>query len=434
MAILGAVILTLCTTVGVLLRYAPFASVVTTLERRRMGICCFTCSTVNVLVLVGMLTAWKIEGAFLYLRYGMILYASILTVASIFIIPGKIREHLFVFGVVSTCNYLLMSVPNFLITLIQGLSAEAYLLLILITYAVLLLATYFPLRALLCSTVTPFLYLENGAYWNTIWFIPIALFGTRFLFVGGEHNSGSLLQLLSSGLSGTIIILMCLSISQDHRRMNEYQNLQQQLLNQKLHYSELQTRVENARKTRHDLKHHVAAILHFVKCNDREGARNYCLDLMDRVEGSDRIPYTGNTAVDGVLYHYMQRAAEHKVDLQNMGVIRSHGIADMDLCVLLGNALDNALAGCLTIPEHRSIQVVSQSEDQLLSIMVRNTFDGKVELGAEGILSRKRKNAMGVGIRSMETVCQQYGGSMELQYDESTFTVVFVLPLKESEE
>lgn len=427
--IICAVLLALCDTAGILLRYAPFAPVVTPRQRKVLLITYSVFSAVNLVVLLALFSFWGMEGVFAHLRFGMILYSAVLTVVNILVIREKTREHLFVFGVVCTCKYLLLAVPNYLITLVQVMSAEAYLYLILIAYTVLLVATYFPLRTLLCSTVTPILYLVDGTYWNTIWFIPIALFGSRFLFAGGEHNSGGLLQLLSSGLSGAIIILMCLSISQDHQRLRERQNLQQQLLNQKIHYSELQTRAEDARKTRHDLKHHLAAILHFVELNDRDGARNYCLELMGRVDGRDWIPYTGNTAVDGVLYYYMQQAAEHKIDFQSVGVVQNPGIADIDLCVLLGNALDNALAGCMTIPERRSIQVVSQSENQLLSILVRNTFDGKLEQSEEGLLSRKRHKTVGVGIHSMEAVCQQYGGSMEIQYDDTTFTVMFVLPL-----
>lgn len=426
-----ALLLTLCVFGGVLLRYAPFVPMVTRREKKTLWICYAGLSVVNMVLLTAGVFAWGVECVFMYLRFGMILYAGLLTLVNILVISGKIREHLFVFGVVTTCNYLLMSVPNYIITFLPGYNPTEYMLLILLVYSLLLLLTFWPMRKLLCQTVEPFLHLETNGYWNTIWFIPIALFGTRVLFAGGEHNMGSLLQLLSSGLSGSIIILMCFSISADHQRLRERQVLEQQLMNQKLHYSELQTRVEDARKTRHDLKHHMAAILRFVEQEDREGARNYCMELMERVEGREQIPYTGNTAADGVLYHYMQRAAAKQIDLQCQGIIRSHGIADMDLSVLLGNVLDNALAGCMTVPDGRRIQVISQSEEKLLSVVVRNTFDGKVKQGKDGLLSRKRENAYGVGLRSMQSVCQLYGGSLEYQWDDHIFTVLFMLPLTE---
>ena len=189
--------------------------------------------------------------------------------------------------------------------------------------------------------------------------------------------------------------------------------------------------MERARKDKHDFKHHITAIRHYMDIDDKEGLRRYCDDLVERQNEHIIIPYTGNAAADGVLYHYMQRAQKEKVHFQYSGTIQSRGIADMDLCVLLGNALDNALAGCLTIPEGRSINVISQTDQQLLSIVVHNTFDGKVEQTEEGLLSRKRRNSHGVGLESMRSVCEQYGGSIDTQWNDRSFNLVILLPLTE---
>lgn len=431
MIYVDSLLLVFCSTIGLLLRYAPFAPLATPRQKKMIAIWFSVISVINYSVLLYLEVMWKIEGMFLYLRFGMLIYASVLTVVSILIFNGKIREHLFVFGVVSSCNYLLLTIPNFLVTLFQSLTATQYADLILISFAALMAAAYVPMKRMLCNAVTPFLQLDAGVYWNTIWFIPIALLCTRLLNVGGEHNTGGLQQLLSSGLSGSVIILICLNLAKDNRRVREHQVMERQLLEQEMHYNALQTHVEDTRKARHDLKHHMAAILHCVEQNDRKGARQYCQEMMARAESNVAIPYTGNTAADGVLYHYMQQALDRRIVLENMGTIRSPGIADVDLCVLLGNALDNAIAGCLTIADNRNIQVISQSEDQLLSIMVRNTYDGQVEQDQDGLLSRKRDHGPGVGLRSMQAVCDRYGGSMDIHYDESTFTVIFALPLGE---
>ncbi len=431
MIVLASVLLLFCSCVGIALRYAPFASIITPQQKKKLWIGYTVAIVLKLISLVILMLVQGVNGGFLYLRYGLLLHAVFLTVVNIILIPGHLREHLFVFGVVMTCKYLLLTIPNFIITFFPNSTASAYLFMILISYTALLLGTYAPMRLLLKSTVTPFLKLEAGSYWNTIWFIPIALFGTRFLQVGGSHNAGGLLQLLSSGLSGAIVILMCLSISRDHQQEEKRRNLELQLTDQQIHYRALQTRVEDARKLRHDLKHHMTAILNMVEHNDREGCRDYCLSLMDSVEVREQIPYTGNTAADGVLYHYSQRCAREQVTLELRGVIHSPGIADMDLCVLLGNALDNALAGCMTVKEDRFIQVVSQSEEQLLSIMIRNNFDGKIETDGSAILSRKRIASQGVGLQSMEAICHRHGGEMTVHYDEETFTVIFLLPLAE---
>ena len=51
-------------------------------------------------------------------------------------------------------------------------------------------------------------------------------------------------------------------------------------------------------------RHQVAAIKGFLDKNDMEGLRGYCDDLELEEMGKVTIPYTGNAAADGVLYHY----------------------------------------------------------------------------------------------------------------------------------
>ena len=430
---LTALILTLCACVGLLLRYAPFESVITPAQKKTAALFYVSFTVVNMAVLMASLYAWGLDAAFLYMRFGSILYAVIMMIVNILVIPNRGREHLFVFGVVITFHFLLLSVPNYVITFLPGYDNMVYLFVVLVLYSFLLVLTYFPLRGMLRRTVEPLLHAENGEYWNTIWLTPVAFFGTKFISLGGRHDPGSVNQLLSSALYVGVIILICASIRADHKRIRAHQLLEQQLAGQRVHYAELKARVEEARKTNHDFKHHITAIRHYVDVNDRQGLLDYCNDLLGRTATHGRIPYTGNGAADGVLYHYMQRAEAMDIDFRIAGTIHSSGIADADLCVLLGNALDNALTACQTIDKDRSIAVISQSQPQMLSIMIRNTFNGHVERAEDTLLSTKRPGCTGVGLTSMDSVCRRYGGSMEIQWDSGTFTVMFLLPLSEEE-
>lgn len=431
MLFLIAALLTFCVNVGTVQRYVTFAPVVSPRQKKILFLVYGVLAAVNLTFLTVALHIWGLNAAFLYLRFGGIAYAAVLTLVNVLVIRGKTQEHLFVAGVVLTCNYLLMSVPNYAVTFIQQPSLEASLFVVLAVYAAVLLLVGWPLGALLRYSVTPFLGNDSGGYWKTIWFIPIAFFGTKFINLGGEHNTGGIAQLLSNALYIVVIVMLCLSIAAGQRRMNDQRAMEKLLVGQKRHYEELKVRVETARKSRHDVKHWITAIRHYIQIDDKEGLHKFCDDLVASQGSEERIPYTGNAAADGVLYHFLQLTKQENVELQYSGVIHSNGIADLDMCTLLGNALDNALMGCRTMPDGRIIQLISQSEPQLLSIMVRNTFDGKVEQDKDGIRSRKRENRRGVGITSMQSICKRYGGSMDLQWDEKTFTVMFLLPLKE---
>ena len=77
------------------------------------------------------------------------------------------------------------------------------------------------------------------------------------------------------------------------------------------------------------------------------------------------------------------------------------------------NALENAFTGCLTIERNRYIILVIEKDGDVISIMVCNSFDGKVNMDSDMIFSRKREGRVGVGLESMQAVCEKYNGSMK---------------------
>jgi len=155
MIIIASFLLLLCSCVGIALRYAPFAPIISPHQKRDLRICYTIAIMLKLVSLVILMAAGGVEGAFLYLRYGLLFHAAILTLVNIFLIPGHLREHLFVFGVVMTFKYLLMAIPNYLITLYPDGTPTAYLFLILVTYTATLLISYFPLRRLLKKPSPP---------------------------------------------------------------------------------------------------------------------------------------------------------------------------------------------------------------------------------------------------------------------------------------
>jgi len=417
-----------CMVSGILVRYAPFSSVVTVKQKRIL----FGSYILAYFLVAGLcaLTLCRsgLEAVTDYLYAGGILISTLLTLVNMAVVPNHIREHMFVFGVVVSIQALLMSVPTYVVSVLPQVTGDSVIYLRIGLYACLLAAVFPVLSLVLRRTIEPFFKLNAGGYWNAICFIPVAYFSAMILFVVSTDEVDLGLQLLSSVLSGSMIILLCLSVAAEHKRLRERQMMEKQLAAQKLHYAELQARVQEARKTKHDFKHHLAAIRHLMDIDDKQGLYAYCDELSERSVEQVRIPYTGNSATDGLVFHYMQLAQRDNIQFQYSGTIRNEGIADMDLCALLGNALDNAYAGCMTLTQGRSIMLIAQSEAHLLSVVVRNTFDGNVKETAAGLLSRKRENRTGIGLTSMQSICDRYGGSMQTEWNEKEFTVMFMLP------
>ena len=426
--ILLAVGIVLCMCVGALLRYGPFASQTTDRQKRLLLGWHMLLVLSNLAILYAALCIWGSAASAAYLRYGGILFSALSCLINLLVLRGWWREHLFVFGVVLNCNYLLMSVPNCVLALMPIRSEQMAMLMVTAVFGVLVLLTAYPLYKLLRATVEPFLEKQISEYWTIVWPISLAFFGMRFVSLGGEHDTGGILQLIGSMLQFGVIVLLCMNIGHGQEQYYRSRTMEKQLAEQRLHYAALKDKAENIRRMNHNFKHHIAAVRRYGEIGDKSGLLGYCDRLLESIRGDEISLYTGNAAVDGILFHYMQLARQEGIRFSMVGTIHSQGIPDTDLCVLLGNALDNALTACREVTEDRRISVISQSEENLLSVVIQNTFDGKVEKSGDILLSRKQKNRVGLGLSSMRSICDDCGGSMDIRWDEKLFTVIFMLP------
>ena len=416
---------------GTVLCYFPFDSVVSPKTKKLLFGIYGGGFLLTMLICYGLFSDSGLQRVIEFIRKSAVAYAAVTALVNLVLIPKHRREHLFVLGVVLMCFTLLMPVPTFVCSLLTEIEENAAVFLWLIIYIGVLAIASPLLKRLLERTIEPFLLVESGNYWNTVCFIPAAYYGATMLFTSAANNVEPGIKLVSSMLSGAMIVLICISVTWDHKRLEDKVDMEKQLEAQKLHYLEMQVKVQEARRTRHDYKHHLTVIRHFMDRDDKAGLYDYCDELLGHVEEKMTVPYTGNAAADGVVFYYMQKADKEKISFSHTGSIRSTGISNTDLCALLGNALDNACAGCRTLPENRSIKLIAQSEEHLLTVVVHNTFDGKIRETKEGLLSHKRENQVGVGIHSMQSICEKYGGCLKYEWDQETFTLMFMLPLKE---
>ena len=142
------------------------------------------------------------------------------------------------------------------------------------------------------------------------------------------------------------------------------------------------------------------------------------------------IPYTGNAAADGMLFHYAGLADKNGIAFTVSGTIENGCIAEIDLCTLLGNALDNAMAGAATAPGERWVSFTVSTEAAMLTFLVQNSFDGVLLESGDRLLTRKGDGAHGIGLSSMQSVCRRYGGSMTVRSDDNTFSLMLMLNKK----
>ena len=176
------------------------------------------------------------------------------------------------------------------------------------------------------------------------------------------------------------------------------------------------------RTLRHDLRNHLTVIRGLLESGETQNAIGY----LDQIAGSPALRGTRrlceNEAANAVLTakaEAMERegvAADFAVSLP-----RDLPVADMDLCALLGNALDNAIEGSRGAGERR-ITIRCKADKGLFMLRVENTLGGAVQ--PDLATTKTDKSAHGFGIPGMREIAERYGGTLDAGVRDNGFELV----------
>ncbi|WP_133967666.1 sensor histidine kinase [Eubacterium limosum] len=208
--------------------------------------------------------------------------------------------------------------------------------------------------------------------------------------------------------------------------------LEQQIENQRLYYRNLEASNEEIRKIRHDLKNAFAALSGYLNAENIEDAKKY---VDKQVENLGELTYnTGHPAVDAVINNKKSRANELQIQFDvNIWLPEDLHIDEMDLCIILGNALDNALEACEKMPCGQGEIILSlRKTGEMLLIDIKNTFDEKPVKDSDGLVTTKKDQINhGFGLKTIHQLTKQYDGTMDYEVKNGWFYLVINLNFKD---
>ena len=184
---------------------------------------------------------------------------------------------------------------------------------------------------------------------------------------------------------------------------------------------------ENARRVRHDFRHHMQNLAEYAKKGEVQKLLDYLSEYSFEVENSGRKRVCVNPVIDNVLSVYLAQAGQEEIDMDfSVNVDKNIGIQDVDLVAILANLLENAIHGCEDSgKEKRKILVWMETKAGRLSIVVENTCREDI-LFKNGIpMSKGRK---GVGVSSIIKGVERYGGNIDFTCEDGWFSSRIIVP------
>ncbi|MCL2250196.1 MAG: ATP-binding protein [Oscillospiraceae bacterium] len=190
------------------------------------------------------------------------------------------------------------------------------------------------------------------------------------------------------------------------------------------------TSTQNAISTlKHNMRYDLLSISSCLEENDISKAKKL---ITDKIGEFESVFSTGNTSIDTMLNYYQQKALE----TLNISLVLEHLIPpnlhiDTNLIALiLGNALENAVEACSTVPkEQRYIKVIAEitaRSDLLVTIINPYTVTPISDDEGNLITIKEDKQNHGLGLSSIRDILDENIGQIHHKYKDGEFQFMLI--------
>lgn len=198
----------------------------------------------------------------------------------------------------------------------------------------------------------------------------------------------------------------------------EQKRLQDQIKKQYVYLEEAKKRNEQYRMFQHDINNHFLVLSGLIREKNYKEAEKY----FNKLHGaSDKLLLgieTGKPVIDILLNEKVNFARLNSIEVkQDVKIPEDCSVEDMDLCIILANAIDNAIQACVKEKNGQpEISITVRKRHRFLIVEVANT-----------IISENYMFEYGTGLKNIKHIVEKYEGTMEIETSDNYFRLAILL-------
>ncbi len=194
----------------------------------------------------------------------------------------------------------------------------------------------------------------------------------------------------------------------------------------KKYYAEVENMYLKMRGWRHDYRHHIQTMKVYAAQGELDEISDY-LDMLDHdLTNVETVIRTGNRMADAILNSKLSLAAKKNIRVKAEAKIPvSLAVPAVDLCIVIGNLLDNAMEACMELPEkERLIRLYVEMKGRYLYLALTNTAVGKKKRD----FRTTKGEGHGFGLSRIDAIVKKYGGYVTRASEDGAFSTEVLLP------
>ena len=209
-------------------------------------------------------------------------------------------------------------------------------------------------------------------------------------------------------------------------KLVEYQTEQSQK-----HLLEVRSIHQEMRGYKHDFHHHLQTLKGQLEAGEIERAITYIEQLDKQLMSLDTLLKTGNVTLDAILSAKIAQAKKEQIVVTvKANVPDELTISDVELSIMVGNLMDNAIEACCKVKDKRFMRIyIAMKGNMLYFSMLNSAGEKKKKTGT--LFSTQKGGVHGFGLRRAETIIEEHGGWCKYNSEDGAFTSEFLVPAVE---
>lgn len=186
------------------------------------------------------------------------------------------------------------------------------------------------------------------------------------------------------------------------------------------YYEELERKYRESRKILHDMKNHLAAVEQLYQEQKEEAGGKYVQDLYHMINVLGEKYYSSNHMLNIILNEKLSLAQSLGIQVKaQVGDVKFADMKDMDITIIFGNLLDNAVEACRDCGKEAFLELKIDRVQDFRVVQIRNSRNATVrEKSATG-----KKQHMGLGIPNVKQTLEKYHGTLEFTMTDKEYRV-----------
>ena len=260
----------------------------------------------------------------------------------------------------------------------------------------------------------------------TIQTIPLVIGQVASIFICHQlylsmKSEASVMAILDITAMLYINIVICYyieSIKRSYANKKEREIAERQLIIQQSYYEQVLMHQEETRSLWHDIKKHLNAMEVIAKGENKDNVASCMKQTRESLDRIHKVIDVGNQIVNGILEYGLNKATQKGIKLElDVWVSSTLNISPIDLYVIMGNTIDNAVEACSHLLDagKKVIYISLRQKNHLLYYEIKNNMDAENK--------PKGGSIHGYGLKNVQKCVGKYNGSFFQEINNDMFIV-----------